>query len=154
LEKESWAVFSEPACFYSPTGPVHFSKLAHAVSSPESLPSRPWYPMDPRVSLILSWVNTVMQIDRFAPVRLGKPVPFPLLIAAPPDGEILATPHAKVLRPSHRDMPHRIPSSCYAGRLLSRPLHHHDAGAKHLVTRPCIAPLLPPPLLAPRAGIT
>jgi hypothetical protein len=46
-----------------------------------------------------------------------------------------------------------IASPCYANRPLSRLLCHHDVDAKHPATRPRAASLLPPPLLAPWAGI-
>jgi hypothetical protein len=97
--------------------------------------------------------------------------PLPLLLVALPTGEILATPHAKVLRPSLCELPVATPrlsphlraagkphcdrgiaSPCCADRSLSSPLHRCDAGAKHPATKPHASPLLPPPLLAPRAA--
>jgi hypothetical protein len=92
--------------------------------------------------------------------------PIPLLLTTLPAGEILATPRAKVLRPSLCELPVaslRLPpqlltagkshcrrgvaSSCCVGRSLSLPLHHHDASAKHPMTMPRATSLLPPPLL-------
>jgi hypothetical protein len=78
--------------------------------SPSRCQADPDASQTPRVSLTPSRAEIVTQTDMFVPVRLGKPVPFPLLLAAPPAGEISATPHAKVLRPSHRGLPRRIPS--------------------------------------------
>jgi hypothetical protein len=87
--------------------------------------------------------------------------PLPLLLVALPTGEILATPHAKVLRPSLCELPVATPrlsphlraagkphcdrgiaSPCCADRSLSSPLHRCDAGAKHPATKPHASPLL------------
>jgi hypothetical protein len=80
-------------------------------------------------------------------------------------------PHAKVLRPSLCELPiaspclpprlqatgkphcHRgVASPCCTGRSRSSPLHYRDVSTKHLTTTPRAVPLLPPPLLAPRAA--
>jgi hypothetical protein len=45
-----------------------------------------------------------------------------------------------------------VASPYCAGQPLSRPLHRHDAGAKHPTTRPHVVPLLPPSWLTPRAA--
>jgi hypothetical protein len=110
--------------------------------------------------------------NRYAPDPIPCSLPFqtpplPLLLATLPAGETPDTPRAKVLSPSLCELPvtsprpsprlravgkpycHRAVTSSYCtGQSLSSPLHHHDAGAKHLATTPHAAPLLPPPLLA------
>jgi hypothetical protein len=75
--------------------------------------------------------------------------PLPLLLTAPPTGEILAAPHAKVLRPSHLWLsccisllpePGRGMACCFLASLLLRvtaiavaaPLSHPDAPSKPL----------------------
>jgi hypothetical protein len=114
--------------------------------------------------------------NRYAPDLIPHPslfqtCPLPLLLAALPVGEIPATPRAKVLRPSHYELPvaslHLPPrlwtagkphyrrgltSSCCAGQSLSSLLDRRNASARNPATTPRAAPLLPPPLLAPHAA--
>jgi hypothetical protein len=105
-----------------------------------------------------------------APITIANPSPFFATHRAARRWNS-SPPRAKVLRPSlyelrvaslrlppHLrtvDKPHSrrcVTSSCCVGRSLSLPLHRRDAGAEHPVTMPRASPLLPPPLLAPRAA--
>jgi hypothetical protein len=102
---------------FSPCRPASTALPAHPISPnrPASFPppsccqAGPGDSRTPRVSLTPSLVETVTQTDPFALVRPGKPIPFPLLLAAPPARKIPAPPRVKVLRPSHRGLPHHIP---------------------------------------------
>jgi hypothetical protein len=98
----------------SPNQPTPFHPSSRWQAGPSALRTQ-------RVSLTPSWAGTVTQTDPFVPVRPGKPVSFPLLLAAPPTYEILAVPHAKVLRPSHCGLPRHIPSPASRCQALLSP---------------------------------
>jgi hypothetical protein len=89
-----------------------------------------------------------------------------LFFAALPAGEILATPHAKVLHPSLCELTSypfacRLAYESLASRIVAEVSHRPAASLDRcqgrcattmLATRPHTAPLLPPSLLTPRAA--
>jgi hypothetical protein len=152
-------------------GPIPCAEPARAICIPESLPSGPQCLTD-HARQPLSFASR----NHYAPDPISRPLQFqtrcpPLLLTVLPTSEIPAPPRAKVLLPGLYELPvasphlspclratgkphcHRgITLSCYAGRSLSSPLHRRDASARHPVKTPRATPLLPPPLLAPRAA--
>jgi hypothetical protein len=155
-----------------PAQPIS-AKLARIVFLPGSMPSGPRCLADrTRQPLSIAGGN------RYAPELLWGSVasqthPLPLLLAALPASEIRATPRPKVLHPrlcelliASLHLPPRlwtagkplcrrgVASSCCVDRSLSSLLNCRDAGAKHPVTVPRAAPLLPPSLLASRAALS
>jgi hypothetical protein len=76
----------------------------------------------------------------------GRCHPHPITWSLP---SLPATPPMRTVGSSCTLTQRGATSPCCIGRPLSRPLRRHDASAKHPVTRPRAASLLPPPLLAP-----
>jgi hypothetical protein len=119
----------------------------------------------PHVSLSPSRVETVTHPTRYRARYHSKPVPFLCFslrcslvkLRTHPAPRCSVQASVSCLSPRLRAVGkpycHRAVTSPYCtGQSLSSPLHHHDAGAKHLATTPHAAPLLPPPLLAPHAA--
>jgi hypothetical protein len=136
---------------FSPSRPASTALPAHPISPnrPASFPplsccqAGPGDSRTPRVSLTPSLVETVTQTDPFALVRPGKPIPFPLLLAAPPARKIPAPPASRcsvqatvgclIISLACRPLSHRIvPSHFYSHRCaFVLPLLHREPPRCH-----------------------